>query len=77
LTSYGVADQTAALSTLNAGSSAYQTVDLTGVVQTVRTRPLYPTSYGLTSKLQGASHQNSRVGGDVLVADAFRLLNQT
>ena len=125
LTSYGVSDQIAALSTLNAGSIAYQTVDLTGVVQTVRTRPLYPTSYGFTSRLSGTSHQNSavvgdfnnyliaqragmnielvpmlfqqvtagsgtaaptgqrgwfswgRVGGDTLVNDAFRLINQT
>jgi HK97 family phage major capsid protein len=124
LASYGGLDQIAALSTVNAGSVAYQTVDLTGVVQTIRTRPAYPTTYGL-SKVTSTATTNfavvgdfsnyllaqragmsvelvpmlfqqqtagtgvgfptgqrgwfawGRVGGDVLVADAFRLINQT
>jgi HK97 family phage major capsid protein len=124
LASYGGLDQIASLSTINAGSIAYQTVDATGVVQTIRTRPAYPTSYGL-AKVTSTATTNfaivgdfsnyliaqragmsvelvpmlfqqqtagtgvgfptgqrgwfawGRVGGDVLVSDGFRLLNQT
>jgi len=65
LMSYGVGDQVAALSTLNAGSIAYASTDLAGVVTTVRTRPVGFSSYGFTSKLSGASHQNVAVCGDV------------
>lgn len=48
---------------LAAGSIAYRTVDLTGVVTTIGTRPTWFSTYGFTSEVSGTSHQNQLLVG--------------
>ena len=59
--SYAVGDQVAAFG--NGNNLSYVTVDLTGVVQTLRQRPIEYSSYA-PGALSGTSHQNVAVVGD-------------